>query len=115
MRRVLRLPARRRRRGPNSRRTDDKAKLVARLRESFAFCEQSVAHLDDSNLAREVSAFGVTWTKPALMMERIEDWADHYSQFCDLSPAERLAPTDGKIWFLASARRVADCYAVLGC
>jgi len=61
--------------------TDDKAKLVARLRESFAFCEQSVAHLDDSNLAREVSAFGVTWTKPALMMERIEDWADHYSQF----------------------------------
>jgi hypothetical protein len=61
--------------------TDVKANLVTRLRESFAFCEQSVAHLDDSNLGQEVSAFGVKWTKPALMMERIEDWADHYSQF----------------------------------
>jgi hypothetical protein len=61
--------------------TDDKAKLVARLRESFAFCEQSVAHLDDASLGGQVSAFGTTWTKPGLMMERIEDWADHYSQF----------------------------------
>jgi len=61
--------------------TDDKAKLIARLRESFAFCDQSVEHLDDSNLSGQVSAFGVTWTRPALMMERIEDWADHYSQF----------------------------------
>jgi hypothetical protein len=61
--------------------TDDKAKLVARLRESFEFCSQSIAHLDDSNLTAQASAFGATWTKPALMMERIEDWADHYSQF----------------------------------
>jgi DinB superfamily len=61
--------------------TDDKAKLVERLRDSFAFCEQSVAHLDDSNLgADNVSAFGATWTVAALMMERIDDWADHYSQ-----------------------------------
>lgn len=61
--------------------TDDKAKLVERLRQSFAFCDQSVAHLNDSNLGAGVSAFGEQWTKPALMMERIEDWADHYSQF----------------------------------
>jgi hypothetical protein len=61
--------------------TDDKAKLIARLQESFDFCSQSIAHLDDANLDAQASAFGTTWTKPALMMERIEDWADHYSQF----------------------------------
>ena len=61
--------------------TDEKSKLVARLRDSFAFCEQALAHLDDANLGGKVSAFGDTWTRPALMFERMEDWADHYSQF----------------------------------
>jgi hypothetical protein len=72
--------------------TDDKAKLVARLRETFAFCNQSIAHLGDSNLGAEVSAFGTTWTKPALMMERIEDWADHYSQFAIYLRLNSLLP-----------------------
>ena len=61
--------------------TDDKAKLVARLRESFTACDQAVAHLDDSKLSGEVSAFGGKWTRAGLMDERIEDWSDHYSQF----------------------------------
>jgi hypothetical protein len=61
--------------------TDDKAKLVARLRESFAMCDQAFAHLDDSDLGGQVSAFGVKWTRVGLMDERSEDWADHYSQF----------------------------------
>jgi hypothetical protein len=72
--------------------SDDKAKLVARLRESFAFCDQSVAHLGDSNLGEEASAFGEKWTKPALMMERIEDWADHYSQFAIYLRVNGLLP-----------------------
>jgi hypothetical protein len=76
--------------------TDDKAKLVARLRESFAFCSQSIAHLDDSNLRGQVSAFGVTWTRPALMMERIEDWADHYSQFAIYLRLNGLLPPTAK-------------------
>lgn len=60
--------------------TDDKAKLVARLRESFALCDQAAAHLDDAGLNGQVSAFGEQWTRAALMFERNEDWADHYSQ-----------------------------------
>jgi len=59
---------------------DDKAKLVARLRESFALCDQVAAHLNDSGLGARVSAFGDQWTRAALMSERTEDWADHYSQ-----------------------------------
>jgi hypothetical protein len=76
--------------------TDDKAKLVARLRETFAFCDQSVARLNDSNLAGNASAFGDQWTKPALMMERIEDWADHYSQFAIYLRLNGLLPPTAK-------------------
>jgi len=61
--------------------TDDKAKLVQRLRDSFATCEQAIAHLNDSDLGGNAQAFGVQWTRAALMDERQEDWADHYSQF----------------------------------
>jgi len=60
--------------------TDDKAKLIARLKDSFALCEQVAAHLNDSDLNGSVSAFGDQWTRAALMFERNEDWADHYSQ-----------------------------------
>jgi hypothetical protein len=75
---------------------DDKAKLVTRLRDSFAFCEQSVAHLDDSDLAGRVSAFGEKWTRPGLMMERVEDWADHYSQFAIYLRLNNLLPPTAK-------------------
>jgi hypothetical protein len=60
--------------------TDEKAKLIARIRESFALCDQAAAHLNDSDLNAHVSAFGEQWTRAALMYERTEDWADHYSQ-----------------------------------
>ncbi len=72
--------------------TDDKAKLVARLRDSFAFCDQSVAHVNDSDLGGQVSAFGVTWTRVALMNERMEDWADHYSQMAIYLRLNKLLP-----------------------
>jgi hypothetical protein len=76
--------------------TDDKTKLVARLRESFAFCEQSVAHLDDSNLAGNVSAFGAQWTRAGMMMERVDDWSDHYSQFAIYLRLNNLLPPTAK-------------------
>ncbi len=60
--------------------TDDKDKLVARLKDTFALCDQVFAKLNDSKLGQQVTGFGVTWTQVALMSERTEDWADHYSQ-----------------------------------
>jgi hypothetical protein len=60
--------------------TDDKAKLIARLKESFALCDQVAGKIDDSALNASVSAFGTQWTRAGLMDERIEDWSDHYSQ-----------------------------------
>jgi len=75
---------------------DAKTKLIARLRESFALCDQSFAHLDDSNLSGEVSAFGDKWTRAGLMFERSEDWTDHYSQFAIYLRLNGLLPPTAK-------------------
>jgi hypothetical protein len=59
--------------------TASKDALVARLKESFAFCEQAFAKLDDSNLSQPIQLFGPV-TLASAMMITVGDWADHYSQ-----------------------------------
>ena len=55
--------------------------LVARLKETFDFCSQALANLDDSKLAEEMSLFGPKqYTRAATMTLTTGDWADHYSQ-----------------------------------
>jgi len=61
--------------------TQSKEQLVARLRESFQFCEQAFAKLDDSKLNQPVQLFGPNpFTMAAAMFITVGDWADHYSQ-----------------------------------
>lgn len=61
--------------------TASKDALVARLKETFAFCDQALAGLDDSKLAEEVPFFGGRKvTRAAAMTITTGDWADHYSQ-----------------------------------
>jgi uncharacterized damage-inducible protein DinB len=58
-----------------------KAELVARLKETFAFCDQALANLDDSKLGEQMTLFGPTmYTRAATMTITTGDWADHYSQ-----------------------------------
>ena len=61
--------------------TQTKEQLVARLKETFQFCEQAFAKLDDSKLAQPVQLFGSNpFTLAAAMFITVGDWADHYSQ-----------------------------------
>jgi hypothetical protein len=60
--------------------TATKEQLVARLKETFQFCEQAFARMDDSKLADPVSMFGMNLTRAAAAMITVGDWADHYSQ-----------------------------------
>ena len=61
--------------------TAGKDALVARLKESFQFCEQAFAKLDDSNLSQPIQLFGPNpFTLASAMMITVGDWADHYSQ-----------------------------------
>jgi uncharacterized damage-inducible protein DinB len=61
--------------------TDAKDVLVARLKETFDFCDQALAQVDDSKLGEELPFFGGRkMTRAALMIVASDDWGDHYSQ-----------------------------------
>lgn len=58
-----------------------KTKLLAAMKESFSFCEQSLAKVNDSELSQQVEFFGGRKiTKAAAMIALTDDLADHYSQ-----------------------------------
>ena len=61
--------------------TAGKDKLIARLKETFAFCDSALAKVDDSKLAETMSLFGPNpYTRAAAILITVGDWADHYSQ-----------------------------------
>jgi hypothetical protein len=61
--------------------TMSKDQLVARLRETFTFCEQAFARLDDTKLNEPVQLFGPRpFSRAASILITVGDWADHYSQ-----------------------------------
>ena len=77
--------------------TDGKATLVARLRETFQFCDQALATLDDSKLGEPLPFFGgTTRSRAAIMFVTTGDWADHYSQSAIYLRLNRLLPPTAK-------------------
>ena len=61
--------------------TDAKAVLVARLKETFAFCDDALTKLDDTKLGEQLPFFGGrTMSRAAIMNLTTGDFADHYSQ-----------------------------------
>ncbi len=60
--------------------TATKEQLVARLKETFQFCEQAFAKMDDSKLAEPVSMFGMNMNRAMAVLITVADWSDHYSQ-----------------------------------
>jgi uncharacterized damage-inducible protein DinB len=74
-----------------------KEKLVARLRESFQFCESALAKGDDSGLSRMVPWFGGRQvTRAQAILATAEDWADHYSQLAIYLRLNGLLPPTAK-------------------
>jgi uncharacterized damage-inducible protein DinB len=77
--------------------TAGKDALVARLRETFAFCDQALASLDDSKLGEQMSLFGPRqYTRAETMFITIGDWADHYSQVAIYMRLNNLVPPTAK-------------------
>ena len=73
-----------------------KAKLVARLKDSFAFCDQALNQLDDAKLGE-----GVTITfrgnsrivvRGGMVLGHALDLADHYSQLANYMRLNNLIP-----------------------
>jgi uncharacterized damage-inducible protein DinB len=71
--------------------------LVGELKESFAFCDQAFAKLDDSKLSEQLPFFGgKTRSRANVMMVTVGDWADHYSQSAIYLRLNGLLPPTAK-------------------
>jgi len=74
-----------------------KEALVARLKETFQFCEQSLSSVDDSKLAEQLPMFGgKTMSRAEVMTLTTADWADHYSQAAIYLRLNNLLPPTAK-------------------
>ena len=73
-----------------------KVKLVARLKDSFAFCDQAIAQLDDAKLGEPVTiTFGANSrivARGGMALGHAIDLADHYSQLANYMRLNNIVP-----------------------
>jgi uncharacterized damage-inducible protein DinB len=71
--------------------------LIGELKDSFAFCDQAFAKVDDSKLAEQLPFFGgKTRSRANIMFVTVGDWADHYSQSAIYLRLNGLLPPTAK-------------------
>jgi uncharacterized damage-inducible protein DinB len=74
-----------------------KEQFVARLRETFEFCESALAGVDDSRLNEQVPYFGdQPTTRAAVIVAAAEEWAGHYSQIAVYLRLNGVVPPSAK-------------------
>lgn len=77
--------------------TDSKEKLVAALKDSFAFCNTELAKVNDSGLGEQVKLFGGhEMPKAGGAISLTNDLADHYSQAAMYLRLNGLLPPSAK-------------------
>lgn len=73
-----------------------KARLVEKLKASFAFCESAFAQLDDAKLAEQFTlTFGAqsrTVPRASMVLGHALDLADHYSQIANYMRLNNMLP-----------------------
>jgi uncharacterized damage-inducible protein DinB len=74
-----------------------KDKLVAQLKQSFKFCEDALAQLDDAKLADQMTMTAGngqsrTVTRAGAVVGHITDMADHYSQLSNYMRLNNILP-----------------------
>ena len=76
---------------------DSKDALISRLRETFAFCDQALASVNDTNLGEQLPFFGGRkMSRSAIMTLTTGDWADHYSQYANYLRLNGMLPPTAK-------------------
>lgn len=73
-----------------------KDRLVTSLKESFTFCQQAFAQLDDAKLADQITiTFGNNsrpGTRASMVLGHVIDLADHYSQIANYMRLNNILP-----------------------
>jgi DinB superfamily len=73
--------------------TAPKDQLVARLRETFQYCETALAGLTDAKMGDMVPSFGGRQaTRGSMVLVTVGDWADHYSQLANYLRLNNMLP-----------------------
>lgn len=72
--------------------TDAKDKILARLKETFDFCNTTLAKLDDSKLAEQLPLFGRQFSRAMVILITVGDWDDHYSQLSNYLRINGMLP-----------------------
>ena len=71
-------------------------RLIAKLKESFTFCENAFAQLDDAKLADQVTLTfrgqSRTVTRAGMVLGHVVDMADHYSQLANYMRLNNILP-----------------------
>ena len=74
-----------------------KEQLVGRLRETFQFCQSSLANVNDSRLGEKVPYFGdQKLSRAQVMLAAAEEWGGHYSQLAVYLRLNGLVPPTAK-------------------
>jgi hypothetical protein len=77
--------------------TSSKADLTKQLKETFDFCDQALAKVDDSKLSEQLPFYGgKTRSRAYIMYVTVGDWADHYSQSAIYLRLNGLLPPTAK-------------------
>jgi uncharacterized damage-inducible protein DinB len=73
-----------------------RAKLLAQLQASFAFCESALGQLDDAKLADQITLTFRGQSRPgtraAMVLGHVVDMADHYSQIANYMRLNNMVP-----------------------
>jgi uncharacterized damage-inducible protein DinB len=74
-----------------------KERLVTQLKQSFKFCEDALAQLDDAKLADQITMSGPngqsrTVTRAGMAIGHLTDMADHYSQLSNYMRLNNILP-----------------------
>ena len=59
--------------------TDSKDKLLAALKDSFAYCTTALAKVDDSKLGEQFMMFGRPFSRGGALVALGGSWTDHYA------------------------------------
>jgi uncharacterized damage-inducible protein DinB len=69
-----------------------KEKLVARLRETFQFCQSALTKVNDSKLGEKIAYFSANASRGQVIVAAAEEWASHYSQLAVYLRLNGLVP-----------------------
>lgn len=72
--------------------TTDKAKIVAMLKDSFAYADQAIASVADSDLETQVTFFGMTMSKRAALLVIVNHAHEHLGQSIAYARSNKIVP-----------------------